>query len=250
MASPCWHDSRASTAPAGVALPDCVCLPYAGAGGGTQEGVNAACKAFGVAGGGGTPFRRTGKPCGEGASARTAWERFDRGAAAIQVLNLAMGEDITHRYDLLSLAAGNSPPGEAKLQEWLEEEHPRQGQVGLGGGAGRTCRDLKGSLVDLGVQMRRDVERQKCLAVANLESGLVWAWDRRTETGWEQGRPPHQPGHHGVAWERHPHTAAALILLLRGARQRGDPTMGSSNVLKEAADLVRKAVGEGGLTVD
>ena len=211
-------------------------------------GVNAACGLYGIAGGGGTPYKRVGKPSGEASYSTQEWERFDRGAVAIQILNLAMKEEITHRYDTVMLSCKKTGTDD-ELHKWLAP--PRSCREAKGKtvvlckvGKGGTGEKLRDKMQELSIQQRVEVERMKLLAVSDIEEGLCGAWDRRTAKGWEDKKAMRA----GSSWDRDRRTAAALVLLLQAHGGAGGKS--SEQVLEEALQLVESAGEAEGRMVD
>lgn len=205
---------------------------------------NDACSALEIAGGIGTHYRRMGRGTSvAGKTSKVEWQEFDMGAVFIQVLCLAMREDITHRYDEVSKAM-DKQPDEDELFGWLNDKMP-QGVSQVSTGTVtllRPLRDVGGGMAKLEEverKKRREIERRKYLAVTQIKEGLCKTWDRRTETGWED---------RGVlrnGWDGHEKTAEALILLLTRLKK---PSSGnvfskeSSERLRTAAQLVEQAM--------
>jgi hypothetical protein len=220
-----------------------------------NSGVNACVTEGRIAGGIGTQYRRVAYRESAAASCSPSeWTRFDRGAVVIQVLNLAMKEDITRRWDFISDAVGTKKGAsdkkpESLLWDWLGDL-PSQGSH-----AAATIRpqDVSRHAQEQSMQDRRmHVERMKSLAINNMESGLCGGWDRRIQLDpngcpqWEQRTQPSQSST-TVSWDRNPSTARALTMLLKGIPTcpvPETPCQASASVLSRAADMLQTAPNE------
>ena len=159
---------------------------------------------------------------------------------AIQILNLAMREEITHRYDAVMISCKKTATDD-ELHKWLapprlcKEAKAAQRVVLCKAGKRETGEKLRDKIQELSIQQRVEVERMKLLAVSDMENGLCGAWDRRTAKGWEDKKAMIT----GSSWDRHRQTAAALVLLLQAHGGAGGKSL--EQVLQEALQLVESA---------
>jgi hypothetical protein len=209
-------------------------------------GVNACVHFGGVAGGIGTQYRRvTFRQSSADSCNQAEWTRFDRGAVVIQVLNLAMQEDIMHRWDFIanvdkgrgSKATDPAKP-DYKVWDWLQDvpSSPQSLQGTI------TASQVSQTLLQQQSQeSRMHLERLKALALHDMQAGLCGEWERRSSFGvWE--RKPLASGMASAEWDRHPNTAQALVNLLKGLQpshaESISPCQASARLLSEAARLL------------